>query len=191
MSIETGGKFQIADTTLLRTSADDIGVLLRAFLPSTAASHREAIRNYSGNAVVLDTRVSCHRPSFSNASHILEQINKAALPGLWGNVAGRVTTVHDEDGRAVGCFCRRAISADCGRICRCVISGVDSSVRGGCDCGAVCQEDAIDPARQLLGKYFPAGGAGDGRPAEEQRIHDGWGGEEWVEEDGKGYKGQD
>ncbi|KAJ9605346.1 hypothetical protein H2200_010003 [Cladophialophora chaetospira] len=71
---------------------DDTGVLLRAFIPSTAATHRETLRNYSGSAVVLDSRVSCHTPSFSNASSILEQINTAQFPGLWGNITGAVTT---------------------------------------------------------------------------------------------------
>lgn len=36
---------------------DDTGVLLRAFLPFADAQSRESIRNYSGNAMVLDARV--------------------------------------------------------------------------------------------------------------------------------------
>ena len=37
---------------------DDTGTLLRAFLPLSDAQSRETIRNYSGTAMVLDSRVS-------------------------------------------------------------------------------------------------------------------------------------
>lgn len=38
---------------------DDTGVLLRAFLPFADAQSRETIRDYSGHAMVLDSRVRC------------------------------------------------------------------------------------------------------------------------------------
>jgi hypothetical protein len=41
---------------------DDTGVLLRAFIPFPQASKRETLRNYSGKASVLDSRVSCQAP---------------------------------------------------------------------------------------------------------------------------------
>lgn len=44
---------------------DDTGVLLRAFLPFADAETRETIRNYTGTAFVLDSRVSCQRPKLS------------------------------------------------------------------------------------------------------------------------------
>ena len=71
---------------------DDTGMLFRACIPSTAVTHHETLRNYSGNAVALDSRVSCHTPFFSNASNILEQINTAMMPGTGGNLTGRVMT---------------------------------------------------------------------------------------------------
>lgn len=40
-------------------AVDDTGVLLRAFLPFADANSRESVRNYSGDAMVLDARVSC------------------------------------------------------------------------------------------------------------------------------------
>ena len=36
---------------------DDTGILLRAFIPFSDAESRENIRNYTGNAMVLDSRV--------------------------------------------------------------------------------------------------------------------------------------
>ena len=47
---------------------DDTGVLLRAFLPFADAQSRESIRNYSGLATVLDSRVSCQAPKLSGLS---------------------------------------------------------------------------------------------------------------------------
>ena len=47
---------------------DDTGVLLRAFLPFADADSRENIRNYSGKAFVLDSRVSCQRPLLTDLS---------------------------------------------------------------------------------------------------------------------------
>ena len=47
---------------------DDTGVLLRAFLPFADAQSRETVRNYSGKATVLDSRVSCQRPQLSHIS---------------------------------------------------------------------------------------------------------------------------
>ena len=47
---------------------DDTGVLLRSFLPFADAQSREGIRDYSGPAMVLDSRVSCQRPHLSRVS---------------------------------------------------------------------------------------------------------------------------
>ena len=47
---------------------DDTGVLLRAFLPYADAQSRESVRNYSGNAMVLDARVSCQAPKLEHLS---------------------------------------------------------------------------------------------------------------------------
>lgn len=46
-----------------REGVDDTGTLLRAFLPFADAQSRETIRNYSGTAMVLDSRVSCFESS--------------------------------------------------------------------------------------------------------------------------------
>jgi hypothetical protein len=45
---------------------DDTGVLLRAFVPFPQALKRETLRNYSGKASVLDSRVSCQAPLMEN-----------------------------------------------------------------------------------------------------------------------------
>lgn len=68
---------------------DDTGLLLRALLPLSNQKSREQMRNYSGNALVLDSRVSCHRPLFDNNTRIIEQ-----LGGEYANVSGTVTTEH-------------------------------------------------------------------------------------------------
>lgn len=41
---------------------DDTGVLVRGFIPFPQTSKRESLRNYSGKAIVLDSRVSCQAP---------------------------------------------------------------------------------------------------------------------------------
>ncbi|KIX05647.1 uncharacterized protein Z518_03619 [Rhinocladiella mackenziei CBS 650.93] len=74
------------------SGVDDTGVLLRAFLPFPLAESRERLRNYSGNALVLDSRVSCHTPEFDNVTDIIEQIDRSIFPGEIGNITGRVTT---------------------------------------------------------------------------------------------------
>jgi hypothetical protein len=45
---------------------DDTGVLLRAFLPYSDAALRQNLRNYTGKAIVLDSRVSCQAPQLAN-----------------------------------------------------------------------------------------------------------------------------
>lgn len=43
----------------------DTGLLLRAFLPYAASESRQTLSTYSGNALVLDARVSCQVPVFT------------------------------------------------------------------------------------------------------------------------------
>lgn len=45
-----------------QNGVDDTGIVLRAFLPYSKAESREMVRNYTGDALVLDSRVSCQRP---------------------------------------------------------------------------------------------------------------------------------
>lgn len=45
---------------------DDTGVVLRALVPFPQTPKRESLRNYLGNAIVLDSRVSCQAPIFDN-----------------------------------------------------------------------------------------------------------------------------
>lgn len=45
---------------------DDTGTLFRASLPFANAQSRETLSNYSGDALVLDARVSCQRPRLSD-----------------------------------------------------------------------------------------------------------------------------
>ncbi|KAK0706111.1 hypothetical protein B0T26DRAFT_679836 [Lasiosphaeria miniovina] len=44
----------------------DTGVTLRAFLPFSGAGNRQLLQSYTGTATVLDARVTCQRPRFSN-----------------------------------------------------------------------------------------------------------------------------
>ena len=55
---------------------DDTGTLLRAFLPFTDTQSREIVRNYSGNAMVLDARVSCQAPKLEDLSIQLPPLYK-------------------------------------------------------------------------------------------------------------------
>lgn len=50
---------------------DDTGVLLRAFLPVPEAQSRETIRNYSGVAHILDSRVCCAASCQTRLKYIL------------------------------------------------------------------------------------------------------------------------
>ncbi|KAL9115015.1 MAG: hypothetical protein Q9227_001259 [Pyrenula ochraceoflavens] len=70
----------------------DTGVLLRAFLPFAQAQTRQSLRNYTGKALVLDSRVSCHLPKFDDPSKILKQILSSYDPGIAGNISGTVRT---------------------------------------------------------------------------------------------------
>lgn len=47
---------------------DDTGELLRAFLPYRDARSRETLHSYSGEALVLDSRVSCQPPQLKHLS---------------------------------------------------------------------------------------------------------------------------
>jgi hypothetical protein len=55
------------------SGVDDTGLLLRAFLPFRDVQSRENLRNYSGKAQVLDSRVSCQPPHFLNAIVSVDQ----------------------------------------------------------------------------------------------------------------------
>ena len=45
-----------------RNEVDDTGFLLRAFLPMLDSEQRKTLRNYTGKAFVLDSRVACQQP---------------------------------------------------------------------------------------------------------------------------------
>ena len=49
-----------------RSDVDDTGILLRAFLPMTDSRQRQILRNYTGKAFVLDSRVACQKPLLKN-----------------------------------------------------------------------------------------------------------------------------
>jgi hypothetical protein len=53
---------------------DDTGVLLRALLPFSSQQSRETVINYTGKAVVLDARVSCHPTHFESVEKLAEGI---------------------------------------------------------------------------------------------------------------------
>ncbi|KAF2496431.1 hypothetical protein BU16DRAFT_561246 [Lophium mytilinum] len=48
------------------TGRRDTGVLLRSMLPLADAQSRQTLRNYTGKAIVLDSRVVCQAPTVSN-----------------------------------------------------------------------------------------------------------------------------
>ncbi|RYP53572.1 hypothetical protein DL770_010987 [Monosporascus sp. CRB-9-2] len=91
---------------IVQDNVSDTGLSLRAFLP-LAANERRLVRNYSGMALVLDSRVTCQRP-------VLEDIR---LSSSW--ISGRVrpstsTPRLDEPGRSVEFLCA---PPDPGTIC--------------------------------------------------------------------------
>ena len=57
---------EYSEPVVSQDGLDNTGVLLRGFLPFPDAQSRENIRNYSGKALVLDSRVSCQRPRLAN-----------------------------------------------------------------------------------------------------------------------------
>jgi hypothetical protein len=59
---------EFSDPLEFPTDVDDTGTLLRAFLPFADARSRETLANYSGDALILDSRVSCQRPRLTNIS---------------------------------------------------------------------------------------------------------------------------
>lgn len=65
---------------------DDTGLTLRAFLPMSDAESRQNLRNHTGLALVIDSRVSCQAPDF-------QHLSRNAL--LYGNISGVVANSVD------------------------------------------------------------------------------------------------
>ncbi|KAH7153472.1 hypothetical protein EDB81DRAFT_932028 [Dactylonectria macrodidyma] len=57
---------EYTEPVLPRDGVTDTGLSMRAFLPSDPQSGREVTVGYSGTAALLDTRVACMRPAFSD-----------------------------------------------------------------------------------------------------------------------------
>ncbi|OCL10018.1 hypothetical protein AOQ84DRAFT_402876 [Glonium stellatum] len=79
---------------------DDTGYLFRAFLPFTDAQSRQTIRNFTGPAFVVDSRVSCQKPNMKNVNIIINFNNKTLdkSESMIGTVTGTLsnsTYVHD------------------------------------------------------------------------------------------------
>lgn len=72
---------------------DDTGILLRAFLPFGDAKSRQTIRNYTGKAMVLDSRVSCQKPAFSNLTFGMHSDSTPHYGWLSGFIGPSTTNV--------------------------------------------------------------------------------------------------
>lgn len=79
---------EYAEPSANQSGIDDTGVLLRGFLPFTEPQSREALRNFSGKAMVLDARVSCQRPIFNDISWAYDGASV-------GNITGTLSTTTD------------------------------------------------------------------------------------------------
>ena len=58
------------------SGVDDTGYSFRAFLPFTDAQSRQTIRNFTGPAFVVDSRVSCQKPYMENVNIIINFNNR-------------------------------------------------------------------------------------------------------------------
>jgi hypothetical protein len=76
-----------SDPPIVKENVSDTGPSLRAFLPLTA-EERPLIRNYSGKAVVLDSRVTCQQPVLSG----LSTENQTSGATIIGNVKPSTST---------------------------------------------------------------------------------------------------
>lgn len=72
----------------------DTGVRLRALLPYNDAQSRETLSNYTGKAMVLDSRVSCQSPHLSNLTfdsvHLSDSVDPT--PDYFWAISGIVST---------------------------------------------------------------------------------------------------
>ncbi len=59
---------EYSEGPFMQEGVKDTGLTLRAFLPLQSAQARENLRNYTGRATVLDSRVTCQRPAMVNES---------------------------------------------------------------------------------------------------------------------------
>lgn len=84
----------------LQQGVDDTGVLLRAFLPMPDAESRQSLRNHSGSALVMDSRVSCQAPALHNVTW-----NQEFYGQISGIVANSINTTRLQHVRATPFLC--------------------------------------------------------------------------------------
>lgn len=72
-----------------RENLDDTGMLLRALLPFSDATDRQTLMNYSGKALVLDSRVSCQAP-------VLLDLTAQETPGAFNSDRNTSYTIAED-----------------------------------------------------------------------------------------------
>ena len=77
----------------LPEGVSDTGLTLRAYLPIADQASRFILRNYSGKATVIDTRVICMRPEWSNQT-LRAFIDFQGNLGLLGDISPSVHVPH-------------------------------------------------------------------------------------------------
>jgi len=65
----TFAEYTNSSSIIVEDGVSDTGTTIRAFLPFSSSEERNRIRNYTGSAVVLDSRVTCIRPNITGARY--------------------------------------------------------------------------------------------------------------------------
>ncbi|RYP68616.1 hypothetical protein DL771_006588 [Monosporascus sp. 5C6A] len=88
---------EYSEPPIMQENVSDTGLSLRAFLPFSA-QERPLIRNYSGKALVLDSRVTCQRP-------VLQDVQRPNNRFLTGRVGPSTPTPRLDNPGIVGFTC--------------------------------------------------------------------------------------
>ncbi|RYP42198.1 hypothetical protein DL767_000362 [Monosporascus sp. MG133] len=74
---------EYSEPPIVQDNVSDTGLSLRAFLP-LGTQERHMIRNYTGKALVLDSRTTCQPPVFTDLEWVTEDKSRTYLKGLVG-----------------------------------------------------------------------------------------------------------
>ncbi|KAI3319329.1 hypothetical protein HD806DRAFT_290566 [Xylariaceae sp. AK1471] len=80
-----------------KNGVDDTGYIYRSFLPVADTEQRVNFKSFQGPAFVLDTRVSCQRPIFTNIQLAVDYVYYGN-PNYNGTISGAVSNSTDVEG---------------------------------------------------------------------------------------------
>jgi hypothetical protein len=82
---------------LPKNGVDDTGYIYRSFLPIPNTERRVTLKSFQGPAFVLDSRVSCQRPVFTDIQLAVDYSN-SVYPSYYATISGLVSNSTDVEG---------------------------------------------------------------------------------------------